>query len=315
MIVPYFSIITPMYNRESTIGRAIESCLGQSFGRFELIVVDDGSIDLSREIVRRYKEPRVHLVTSPTNRGPCPARNMGIALARGRWCVMLDSDFSLLPGALDNLHRRTQASADDIGNVASSCLWDRRFREGYVTPLPDVPDHVLDYVGYLRWSENLTVSEYFNCIRREAFAQVMYPESRAWETSFHLDLAFHWKLLVTRDVLVKVHTDAPNRLTTGKGPLVKRRLLFEAQDKLDDLYGIRCRHGEAIRQHAPKRYLSMMREMGRLSLLSGKRKEAIRHIGPYLRSVPNDLKMWAILVFGIIGPEMLAWSASQRRPQ
>ncbi len=314
-MVPYFSIITPMFNRESTIGRAIESCLGQSFAHFELIVVDDGSTDLSREVVKGFKDPRVHLVVCPTNRGPCPARNMGIAFARGRWYVILDSDFSLLRGALDNLYRRTQITTDDIGNVGSSCLWDRRFEGGYVTPLPNVPDQVLDYVAYLRWSDNLTVSEYFNCIRREVFAQVRYPESRAWETSFHLDLASHWKLLVTRDVLVKVHTDAPNRLTTGKGPAVRRRLLLEAQDKLDDLYRIRCRHGEAIQRYAPKRYLSMLREMGRLSLLCGKRREAIRYLRAYLRSAPSDLKMWAILVFGMIGPEMLAWSASQRQPK
>lgn len=304
-----------MYNRESTIGRAIESCLGQSFGQFELIVVDDGSTDASRNVVEGYSDSRIQLVASPTNRGPCPSRNMGISLARGRWCVMLDSDFSLLPGSLDNLHYRTLAAPGDMGNVASSCLWDCGFKGGNITPLPNIPDQVLDYVGYLRWSENLTVSEYFNCIRREVFEQIRYPENRAWESSFHLDLAFHWKLQVTRDVVVKIHTDALNRLTTAKGPWVRRRLLLEAQDKLDDLNGIRCRHGEAIRQHAPKRHLSMLREMGRLSLLIGERRDAIRYIKPYLRSVPGDLKMWVILTIGLIGPEMLAWSASRRQPK
>lgn len=315
MTQPYFSIITPMFNRESTIGRAVESCLAQSFDQFELIVIDDGSADASREIVKGYSDSRIQLAASPANRGPCPARNLGISLAAGRWCVMLDSDFSLLPGALENLYQRTLRASKEIGNVASSCLWDCSFKEGNISPLPCVPDQVLDYLGYLRWSEGLTVSEYFNCVRREVFKEVRYPESRAWETSFHLDLALHWKLQVTRDVVVKIHTDAPNRLTTGKGPRVRRRLLLEAQDKLNDLEEIRRRHGEAIRRHAPKRHLSMIRETGRLFLLLGKRGAALRYIRPYLRAVPNDRKMWVILTLGMIGPGMLAWVASQRQPK
>ena len=314
MTLPYFSIITPMYNRESTIGRAVESCLAQSFGQFELIVVDDGSIDASREVVAGYSDSRIQLVTSPANRGPCPARNLGVSLAKGGWCVVLDSDFSLLPGALENLYQRTQRASADIGNVASSCLWDCSFKEGNITPLPFIPDRVLDYIGYLRWSEKLTVSEYFNCIRREVFERVRYPESRAWEDSFHLDLALQWRLQVTRDVVVKIHTDAPNRLTTGKGPWVRRRLLLEAQDKLNDLDKIRQRHGEAIRRHAPKRHLSMIRETGRLRLLIGERSTALRYVGPYLRAVPKDRKMWAILTLGMISPRMLAWVASLRQP-
>lgn len=304
-----------MYNRESTIGRAIESCLGQSFDQFEMIVVDDGSTDKSREIVKDYRDARLRLVASPNNRGPCPTRNSGISMATGRWFVMLDSDFSLLPGALENLHGRTLAASGDIGNVASSCLWDRAFKEGDVSPLPNVPEKVLDYLGYLRWSEHLTIPEYFNCIRRDVFDQIRYPESRAWESSFHLDLAFYWKLLVARDVVVKIHTDAPNRLTTAKGPWVKRRLLMEARDKLEDLHGMRERHGEAIRQHAPKRHLSMLREMGRLSLLVGERQNALRYIKPYLQSVPGDVKIWVILALGLIGPHILAWSSSQREPK
>jgi glycosyltransferase involved in cell wall biosynthesis len=171
---PYFSIITPMYNREDTIERAIESCLSQSFKDFEMIIVDDGSTDGSVSIASRYIDPRIIILRHETNRGPCPARNTGIVRSVGRWCLMLDSDFSLLPGALDNLYERTLIAASDVGNVASSCLWDCSWGAGNVTPLPNVPDDVIDYEGYLRWYETLTVPEYLNCIRREVFFEVQY---------------------------------------------------------------------------------------------------------------------------------------------
>lgn len=302
-----------MYNREDVIGRAIKSCLDQSFEDFELIVIDDGSDDSSFNIVNNFKDARVKLLVNDINRGPCPARNKGIKHAKGQWFVMLDSDFSLLTGALENLYNRTISAPEYVGNIASSCLWDRRWQGGNVTPLPDIPKGIIDYFGYLRWSDTLTVSEYFNCIRREVFNDICYPESRAWETSFHLDLAFNWKLHVTRDIVVKIHTDASNRLTTAKGNWAMKRKLREAEDKLQDLNLICRKHGEAIINYAPLRYQNMLREAGRLYLLLGQRREGVKFFQRYLRWKPDDVKAWMILMSGLIGPSTLAWFATRKR--
>src|SRR5262245_48081752 len=79
---PIISVVMPLYNREKTIARAIDSVLAQSFVDFELIVVDDGSTDRSVDVVAGIVDPRLRLVRVPANRGANAARNQGIRRAQ-----------------------------------------------------------------------------------------------------------------------------------------------------------------------------------------------------------------------------------------
>src|SRR5947208_14683463 len=90
---PLVSILTPAYNSAAYIGETIASVLAQTFPHFEMIVADDGSTDGTADIVRRAAErdPRIVMVTSPHG-GPAAARNAAIAVARGRFLALLDSD-------------------------------------------------------------------------------------------------------------------------------------------------------------------------------------------------------------------------------
>ncbi len=89
---PRVSVIVPAYNHERYVGEAIESVLGQSFGDFELIVVDDGSTDGTRKVVENYRDdPRLR-VFSQKNRGTAHTLNRGIELARGEFISILNSD-------------------------------------------------------------------------------------------------------------------------------------------------------------------------------------------------------------------------------
>ncbi|MFN3986899.1 MAG: glycosyltransferase family 2 protein [Rhodocyclaceae bacterium] len=91
-----FSVVIPAFNREREIGAAIESVLKQTEQDFEIIVVDDGSSDGTREAVARISDPRVRYVHQP-NGGGSKARNTGIDHARGRFIAFLDSDDVFLP--------------------------------------------------------------------------------------------------------------------------------------------------------------------------------------------------------------------------
>lgn len=92
MTVPTVSVIIPTYNRGRYIADAINSILAQSFTDFELIVVDDGSVDETTEIVGTVADPRLRLVRHEHNRGIPAARNTGLDEARGRFIAWLDSD-------------------------------------------------------------------------------------------------------------------------------------------------------------------------------------------------------------------------------
>ena len=90
-----------VYNTEMYLADSIHSILGQTFTDWELICVNDGSTDGSLEILRRYEraDGRVRVVTRP-NTGLTRARNDGIALARGRYIAVMDSDDIALPERL-----------------------------------------------------------------------------------------------------------------------------------------------------------------------------------------------------------------------
>ena len=97
---PRVTVIMPVYNRERYLGEAIESILGQTLADFELLIIDDGSTDGSREIARAYTDARIRLVVNETNLGQPATRNKAIQLARGVYIAMLDSDDTPYPQRL-----------------------------------------------------------------------------------------------------------------------------------------------------------------------------------------------------------------------
>lgn len=98
---PLVSILTPAYNSAAYISETIESIRAQTFPDFEVIVADDGSTDDTVDVVRGIAErdPRVIVVSSPHG-GPATARNSAMAVARGRFMALLDSDDCWMPNYL-----------------------------------------------------------------------------------------------------------------------------------------------------------------------------------------------------------------------
>ena len=96
--MPKVSVIIPSYNRAKLIGRAIESVLCQTYTDYEIIVVDDGSIDSTKEALRPYAGKIKYVYQA--NQGISGARNRGIAEARGEYLAFLDSDDEWLPEKL-----------------------------------------------------------------------------------------------------------------------------------------------------------------------------------------------------------------------
>ena len=87
------SIIVPVYNNESYIGKCIESIINQSYSEIEIIIVNDGSTDDTERIVKEYrqKDERIKLYTID-NAGVSNARNFGISKAVGEYIGFVDSD-------------------------------------------------------------------------------------------------------------------------------------------------------------------------------------------------------------------------------
>lgn len=89
---PLVSIIMPLYNGEKFIRGTLESVLAQTYENWELIIIDDYSIDNSYYIIKDYKDERIHYYKNIKNIGVAYSRNKGMELARGEYIAFLDSD-------------------------------------------------------------------------------------------------------------------------------------------------------------------------------------------------------------------------------
>jgi len=117
------SAIIPTYNRKDFVLEAVESVIAQTYGDWELIVVDDGSSDGTGEALKRFGERLRYIYQA--NQGVSAARNRGLELARGEFIAYLDSDDLWLPEKL-----RTQVAFMDRHPEAQICytdeIWIRR---------------------------------------------------------------------------------------------------------------------------------------------------------------------------------------------
>ena len=89
--MPQFSVIIPLYNKAPYVGKAVESVVGQTYGEWELVVVDDGSTDGSGDTVKAFTDNRIHLMRQE-NAGVGMARNNGVAASHGEYLCFLDAD-------------------------------------------------------------------------------------------------------------------------------------------------------------------------------------------------------------------------------
>jgi glycosyltransferase involved in cell wall biosynthesis len=115
------SVVMPCLNSERTLEETVASVLGQTYRNLELIVVDDGSTDSSREVLKslQARDSRIQLIVGE-HRGAGPARNRGIAAAKGKYVAFMDSDDSWTPDCLEKLHAGLTAAADA---ALSYCGW------------------------------------------------------------------------------------------------------------------------------------------------------------------------------------------------
>jgi len=144
------SVIMPCYNMEKYVGNSIASIQAQTYANWELLVVDDGSKDRSREILSRMasEDPRIKPIFLEQNRGITNARNTGLDHSSGRYIAFLDSDDLWEP---EKLHKHIEFMAtNDVAFTYSA--YHRIKEDGTYINLKSVPPQ-LNYRKLLKKNE------------------------------------------------------------------------------------------------------------------------------------------------------------------
>lgn len=310
---PFFSVILPVYNRSNLVGRALQSCLTQTFTDFEVVVADDGSTDSSVEVALSLGDPRIRVLVHTSNRGRCPARNTAMSASRGQWFVFLDSDDELLPDALDTIYADAVAAPADVTALRYSCVNE----QGSISPDPPYPHEMWTYERYLRWIEQSLqgTSETLPCSRASTFPEVAYPDSHAEEGLYHLDLARRGRVVVSSAVVRRYYGDAPNQVTS---PNVRRSMRY-APDAARNVDAILAGHGETLRKYAPTVFALRLQEGALYYFMSGQRASGLDYARRHIRLRGVSLKLALIVALGMAGGLPLAVSqglqALLRRPR
>lgn len=141
------SIIVPNYNHAPFLRQRIDSILSQTFQDFELILIDDGSVDNSREIMEGYRNIShvSQIVYNNTNSGSAFLQwNKGIKLAKGKWIWIAESDDYAEPTFLERLLSETDKVSDCSLAYTSTWWVDEKGNKLWETPCSD---HVNVYLG------------------------------------------------------------------------------------------------------------------------------------------------------------------------
>jgi glycosyltransferase involved in cell wall biosynthesis len=120
---PFFSVITPVYNKGPFLYRSISSVLNQSWSNFELIIVCDPCTDNSLEIIHSFNDSRIKIFhRDQPGPGGYAARNKGIYEAKGKWIALIDADDFWHPDHLTKMYKAT-LQLPDISILA--CGWQQ----------------------------------------------------------------------------------------------------------------------------------------------------------------------------------------------
>lgn len=125
---PLISVVIVNWNRRELLRACLDSLANQTFTDFETIVVDNGSTDGSRDLIRS-RNREVNVIENRENRGFCAANNQAFALARGEFIALLNNDAEADPGWLaamyDVIRTKPDVGESDIGMVASKIVvWE-----------------------------------------------------------------------------------------------------------------------------------------------------------------------------------------------
>jgi len=295
-----FSIIIPLYNKANTIGKAIESVLAQTYGNYEIIVVDDGSTDNSCEVVSQYDDKNIRLIRQK-NAGVSAARNRGVSESRSEYVAFLDADdfwdtdylevqlrlISQYPQC--EMYATNYRFIDDTGRISDTIIRNIRFQSD---------SGIIDNYFEVCASSHVPVWTSATVIRRDAFTRLGgFPigvksgeDLITWaKLAINSPVAYHRAPKATYSLGTVDYTNNPVRRQDEWDPVGQelKRLYLENKAK-PSANGLRL-------------YISHWHKMrASVAIRFGERTETIKESLVALRYNPSNFKVIPFIILSLL---------------
>jgi len=304
--MPKVSVIIPSFNCESYIAETINSVLNQTFRDVEVIVVDDGSTDRTREIVAAFGAS-VRLVAQD-NAGRCAARNRGIREAGGEYICLLDHDDYWFADKLARQMAEFQRHPEAGGVYSAFIFWcgdnDDQFSSPHSFDLTVYQDGIdSDFSGWIYHQflldcYMLTSTAMF---RAEVFQRCgVYDESLPYSEDWEL-----WLRIAREYPLIKLHRPTTlYRQHLQQGSRVTREVDYRTEllIRTAKKWGLCSRDGRCV---SSRKFLAQLAvyhaSFGLGHLQAGKRKIAVRSFMKAWLACPLQLKYLAYILAALLG--------------
>lgn len=211
---PLVSVFIPVYNREKYIADAINSILNQTFTDFELIIIDDGSTDNTREILASYNDKRIKLFFNEKNMGIPYTRNKGLECAKGEFIALLDSDDVAVPDRLEKqlnffkTHPDCVIVGGFVGVIDQHIKLIKKIKYRYTDP-----DHVSSSLLFNCSIHNTTVMAKTNVLKKFNYNKHF---TLAQDVDLLVRLNFSKYKLYNMNKILVFQREHKNRTTTDK---------------------------------------------------------------------------------------------------
>lgn len=213
--IPEISVIIPAYNHEKYVGQTVESVLCQSYENFELIIINDGSMDNTESEIQKFTDSRI-LYNRQENQGAHVAINHGIKLSKGKYIAILNSDDLYVSNRLEECRRLLQDNKEYSAVVTQLEGIDGKnrsvadntsphilaWKQWYADALALFDDHDFHSCCFAK-NILITTSNYF--MKRDVFTDVGYFRGLryAHDWDFLIRLAQRHKVHLMDQVLLK----------------------------------------------------------------------------------------------------------------
>lgn len=235
------SIIMPTYNRAHLIERAISSVLNQTYEAFELLIIDDGSTDHTRQIVEGIKDSRIRYIFCEENGGASKARNRGIAEAKYDYIAFQDSDDEWHEDKLEKQMKVMLEASEDTGLVY--CEYHYNCLEGKDAVCPDREIPLEQKRGYI-FPELLAgnmIGTPVMLVKKECFDKVgVFNEKFSCMEDYELVLriAQEYRIEFIPECLMEVHATFLSVTNNLEGSLVAKCIIAGTYKRELLQYGI-----------------------------------------------------------------------------